>query len=84
MHAPVVNLTGEHKDHIHKLAFIRMIEAYKRIAVDGRSQLRFSLLSYSGVEIWLDLAQKAKEGGVDVIRTIVFYNGHEPQHDKVK
>ncbi|KAK9663655.1 hypothetical protein RND81_O265600 [Saponaria officinalis] len=29
--------------------------------------------------MWPDLIQKAKEGGVDVIQTYVFWNGHEPQ-----
>ncbi|KAK1437129.1 hypothetical protein QVD17_02914 [Tagetes erecta] len=53
--APVVNLTDEQKDDIQKLAFIRIIEAYKHIAVAGGSQLRFSLLSYLGVEFPLEL-----------------------------
>lgn len=34
--------------------------------------------------MWPDLIQKAKEGGVDVIQTYVFWNGHEPQPGKVK
>ncbi|KAI3669477.1 hypothetical protein L6452_40713 [Arctium lappa] len=29
--------------------------------------------------MWPDLIQKAKEGGLDVIQTCVFWNGHEPQ-----
>ncbi|XP_051131555.1 beta-galactosidase-like [Andrographis paniculata] len=28
--------------------------------------------------MWPDLIQKAKDGGVDVIQTYVFWNGHEP------
>ncbi|GLT62432.1 hypothetical protein SLA2020_350710 [Shorea laevis] len=28
--------------------------------------------------MWPDLIQKAKEGGLDVIQTYVFWNGHEP------
>ncbi|GJZ39019.1 symplekin isoform X1 [Tanacetum coccineum] len=44
MAAPVISLTDEQKDHIQKLAFTRII------AVAGGSQLRFSLLSYLGVE----------------------------------
>ncbi|KAF5762617.1 putative armadillo-like helical, symplekin, symplekin/Pta1 [Helianthus annuus] len=55
MSAPVVNLTDEQKDHIQKSAFIRIIEAYKHIAVAGGSELRFSLLSYLGVEFPLEL-----------------------------
>lgn len=33
--------------------------------------------------MWPDLIQKAKEGGVDVIQTYVFWNGHEPEPGKV-
>ncbi|CAH9056061.1 unnamed protein product [Cuscuta epithymum] len=33
-------------------------------------------------EMWPDLIQKAKEGGLDVIQTYVFWNGHEPQPGK--
>ena len=33
--------------------------------------------------MWPDLIQKAKEGGLDVIQTYVFWNGHEPQPGKV-
>ncbi|GJY68330.1 symplekin isoform X1, partial [Tanacetum coccineum] len=56
MAAPVISLTDEQKDHIQKLAFTRIVEAYKHIAVDGGSQLRFSLLSYLGVEFPLELS----------------------------
>jgi beta-galactosidase GanA len=28
--------------------------------------------------MWPGLIQKAKEGGLDVIETYVFWNGHEP------
>lgn len=30
------------------------------------------------VQMWPDLIQKAKDGGLDVIQTYVFWNGHEP------
>jgi len=33
--------------------------------------------------MWPDLIAKAKEGGVDVIQTYVFWNLHEPQLGKV-
>ncbi|KAM0051970.1 putative beta-galactosidase [Helianthus debilis subsp. tardiflorus] len=32
--------------------------------------------------MWPDLIQNAKEGGLDVIQTCVFWNGHEPQPGK--
>ena len=34
-------------------------------------------------QMWPDLIQKAKEGGLDVIQTYVFWNGHEPTQGKV-
>lgn len=33
--------------------------------------------------MWPGLVQTAKEGGVDVIETYVFWNGHELSPDKV-
>jgi len=33
--------------------------------------------------MWPDLIQKAKDGGVDVIETYVFWNGHEPSQGNV-
>ncbi|XP_021747017.1 putative beta-galactosidase [Chenopodium quinoa] len=33
-------------------------------------------------EMWPDLVQKAKENGLDVIQTYVFWNGHEPSPGK--
>ena len=33
--------------------------------------------------MWPDLIQKAKDGGLDVIQTYVFWNGHEPTQGKV-
>lgn len=34
--------------------------------------------------MWPDLIAKAKEGGVDVIETYVFWNGHQPVKGQVK
>jgi beta-galactosidase GanA len=33
--------------------------------------------------MWPDLIQKAKDGGLDVIQTYVFWNGHEPYPGQV-
>ena len=33
--------------------------------------------------MWEDLIMKAKDGGVDVIDTYVFWNGHEPSPGNV-
>ena len=34
--------------------------------------------------MWPDLIQKAKDGGLDVIQTYVFWNAHEPEPGKVR
>ena len=51
MSAPVVILSDEEKDRLQQLAFTRIIEAYKQIAVAGGSQIRCSLLISLGVEV---------------------------------
>jgi beta-galactosidase len=33
--------------------------------------------------MWTNLIQKAKDGGLDVIQTYVFWNGHEPSPGQV-
>jgi hypothetical protein len=44
----------------------------------------FEVLSLFGfLQMWPDLIQKAKEGGLDVIQTYVFWNGHEPSPGQV-
>lgn len=35
------------------------------------------------VQMWPDLIQKSKDGGLDVIETYVFWNLHEPVRGKV-
>ncbi|KAJ1396171.1 Symplekin/Pta1, N-terminal [Sesbania bispinosa] len=55
MIAPVVDLADEQKDHLQKLCFMRIIDAYKQIAVAGGSKVRFSILAYLGVEFPLEL-----------------------------
>ncbi|KAG9453394.1 hypothetical protein H6P81_006298 [Aristolochia fimbriata] len=55
MVAPVIDITDEEKDNLQKLAFVRVVEAYKQIAVSGGSHIRFSLLAYLGAEYPLEL-----------------------------
>ncbi|KAL7169640.1 hypothetical protein ACSBR2_034642 [Camellia fascicularis] len=55
MSAPVINLADEEKDQLQKLAFTRIVEAYKQIADAGGSHVHFSLLAYLGVEFPLEL-----------------------------
>jgi beta-galactosidase len=46
-------------------------------------QLLFGFLILWWLQMWPDLIQKAKDGGVDVIQTYVFWNGHEPSPGNV-
>ena len=43
----------------------------------------FFLGFFLGLQMWPDLIQKAKDGGLDVIQTYVFWNGHEPSEGRV-
>lgn len=40
-------------------------------------------LSVILVQMWPDLIQKSKDGGLDVIETYVFWNVHEPVRNQV-
>ncbi|KAG5105605.1 hypothetical protein AAZX31_15G161400 [Glycine max] len=54
---------------------------HKAIVVDGKRRILISgSIHYprSTPQMWPDLIQKAKDGGLDVIQTYVFWNGHEP------
>ncbi|KAI6679621.1 hypothetical protein NL676_033502 [Syzygium grande] len=53
----------------------------KAIVIDGKRRILISgSIHYprSTPEMWPDLIWKAKQGGLDVIQTYVFWNGHEP------
>ncbi|KAL4632701.1 hypothetical protein ACB092_04G069600 [Castanea dentata] len=54
----------------------------RSLIIDGKRQMLFSgSIHYprSTPEMWPSLIAKAKEGGLDVIQTYVFWNLHEPQ-----
>ncbi|KAI0528736.1 hypothetical protein KFK09_001278 [Dendrobium nobile] len=54
----------------------------RAITIDGQRRVLFSgSIHYprSTPEMWPDLMQKAKDGGLDAIETYVFWNAHEPQ-----
>ncbi|XP_027919418.1 beta-galactosidase-like [Vigna unguiculata] len=54
---------------------------HKAILINGQRKILISgSIHYprSTPEMWPDLVQKAKDGGIDVIETYVFWNGHEP------
>ncbi|KAK1366901.1 Beta-galactosidase [Heracleum sosnowskyi] len=58
---------------------------HKAIVVNGTRRILISgSIHYprSTPEMWPDLIAKAKAGGVDVIQTYVFWNGHEPEPDR--
>ncbi|CBI35944.3 unnamed protein product, partial [Vitis vinifera] len=57
----------------------------RAIVINGQRRILISgSIHYprSSPEMWPDLIQKAKEGGLDVIQTYVFWNGHEPSQGK--
>ncbi|KAJ4904621.1 Beta-galactosidase 2 [Raphanus sativus] len=54
---------------------------HKALVLNGQKRILLSgSIHYprSTPEMWPDLIKKAKEGGLDVIQTYVFWNGHEP------
>ncbi|KAJ4713749.1 Beta-galactosidase [Melia azedarach] len=54
----------------------------RSLIIDGQRRILFSgSIHYprSPPEMWPSLIKKAKEGGLDVIQTYVFWNLHEPQ-----
>ncbi|XP_022966884.1 beta-galactosidase-like [Cucurbita maxima] len=54
---------------------------HKALIINGRRRILISgSIHYprSTPQMWPDLIQKAKDGGLDVIETYVFWNGHEP------
>ncbi|KAL0338957.1 UNVERIFIED_CONTAM: Beta-galactosidase [Sesamum angustifolium] len=57
----------------------------KAFVINGKRRILVSgSIHYprSTPEMWPDLIQKAKDGGLDVIQTYVFWNGHEPSPGK--
>ncbi|GMY05449.1 beta-galactosidase 13-like [Fagus crenata] len=57
----------------------------KSLIVNGRRELLFSgSIHYtrSTPEMWPDILTKAKQGGLNVIQTYVFWNIHEPEQGK--
>ncbi|GLJ24400.1 hypothetical protein SUGI_0466010 [Cryptomeria japonica] len=55
---------------------------HRSLIIDGQRKLLMSASIHyprSVPAMWPDLIAKAKEGGIDVIDTYVFWNGHEPK-----
>ncbi|KAL8093049.1 hypothetical protein AgCh_035073 [Apium graveolens] len=76
MSAPVISLDGEQMDSIQKMSFMRIVEAYKHIAVAGGSQVRFSLLAYLGVALPFDV-DPWKMVETHVLSDYMNHEGHE-------
>jgi hypothetical protein len=58
----------------------------KAVVVNGQRRILISgSIHYprSTPEMWPDLIEKAKDGGLDVVQTYVFWNGHEPSPGQV-
>ncbi|TKY55863.1 Beta-galactosidase 3 [Spatholobus suberectus] len=58
----------------------------KAIVINGQRRILFSgSIHYprSTPDMWEDLIEKAKEGGLDVVETYVFWNVHEPSPGNV-
>ncbi|KAI3938953.1 hypothetical protein MKW92_030529 [Papaver armeniacum] len=54
---------------------------HRAVVIDGKRRVLMSgSIHYprSTPEMWPDLIQKSKDGGLDVIETYVFWNSHEP------
>jgi hypothetical protein len=54
---------------------------HRAVTINGQRRVLISgSIHYprSTPEMWPDLLQKSKDGGLDVVQTYVFWNGHEP------
>lgn len=53
MVAPVVDLSDEQKNHLHKISFLRVIKSFKKISLVDSRNILFSLLACLGVQVLL-------------------------------
>ncbi|KAI5446803.1 hypothetical protein KIW84_014589 [Lathyrus oleraceus] len=66
---------------LHSCFAIEVSYDSKALIINGERRLIFSgAIHYprSTVEMWPDLIQKAKDGGLDAIETYIFWDRHEP------
>lgn len=66
-----------------EISYVKASVSYdhKAVVINGQRRILISgSIHYprSTPEMWPDLIQKAKDGGLDAIQTYVFWNGHEP------
>ncbi|XP_057808155.1 uncharacterized protein LOC131022653 isoform X2 [Salvia miltiorrhiza] len=74
--APVIHLADEEKDQLQQLAFVRIVDAYKQVAVAGGSQVRFSVLAHAGLEFPSEL-DPWKLLKAHVLSDYINHEGHE-------
>ncbi|KAL1549129.1 hypothetical protein AAHA92_17267 [Salvia divinorum] len=74
--APVIHLVDDQKDQLQQLAFVRIVDAYKHVAVAGGSQVRFSVLAHAGLEFPSEL-DPWKSLQAHVLSDYVNNEGHE-------
>ena len=58
---------------------------HRSLLIDGQGRVLISgSIHYprSTPEMWPDIIQKAKDGGLDVIKSYVFWNLHEPKQNE--
>ncbi|KMZ75469.1 putative Symplekin [Zostera marina] len=55
MVAPVVDLSDEQKNHLHKISFLRVIKSFKKISLVDSRNILFSLLACLGVQCPLEV-----------------------------
>ncbi|KAL2931136.1 Beta-galactosidase 5 [Bienertia sinuspersici] len=86
-HDPMINTcNGFYCDYFHpnKPSKPKIWTAYELHTRSCLSESNFSCkkidfsITFLWVRMWEDLIRKAKDGGLDVIDTYVFWNGHEP------
>lgn len=56
---------------------------FENIVVSQCILILVFIIVFFNMQMWPGLIQNAKQGGLDVIQTYVFWNGHEPSQGKV-
>lgn len=77
---------GKHNKHARIAGIHNVTYDGKSLFVNGRRELLFSgSIHYtrSTPDMWPDILDKARHGGLNVIQTYVFWNAHEPEQGKV-
>jgi beta-galactosidase len=68
-HVSAANVTYDHRS--------LLIDGQRRVLISGSIHY-----PRSTPEMWPDIIQKAKDGGLDVIESYVFWNMHEPKQNE--